>query len=551
MSVLFIMLISGLEALQAILFKIILDTAAGNYNINFFTLVGYVVVFLFAVFILETMSKTSNEALIAKIMKNYRQDIIDNYLNLESQARVSSSKLISIMTNELNEIEKEYLKSMISIFKDVFLFIISICLLFSISIYLAISIALIAWLPILVPQLFNSKNQRLKGEYLKNIQKYTNKVREISQGFELIKGFNIESKISSMFSIINSKTEYSKFVSNSFMNFQGAVSIVSGFLIFFINVLIATYLVINGQITIGSMMAAIQLMNYIINPIISISKYTAKMKSVKRVIASIDTMTASGQSECSKSNKIFEFDRDITLSHLTYSYDGNKHVISNFNYVFEKGKKYAIVGESGCGKTTLLKILMRQIVGYQGDIDIDGNNINLISPSDFYKRVTLIHQQTFIFNDTLKNNICLYNDFADDKFYSALEKAGLNKILTINNKGIDMLIGEGNVELSGGELKRVSIARALIRDAELLLIDEATSALDNKTAHAIENSLINLEATIIAISHRLDKQILSKYDEILFMKNGTIVEFGKFDELLNQRGYFYQLYNYEIERAKV
>ncbi len=545
------MLISGLEVLQAILFKIILDTAAGNYSIDFATLVGYVAVFLFAVLVLETLSRTSDEALIAKIMKDYRQDIIDKYLSLESQVRVPSAKLISIMTNELNEIEKGYLKSMISIFKDIFLFVISICLLFSISIYLAVSIVLIAWLPILLPQLFNSKNQRLKGEYLKNIEKYTNKVREISQGFELIKGFNIESKISSIFSVVNIKTEHSKFVSNSFMSFQGAVSIVSGFLMFFINVLIATYLVINGRITIGSMVASIQLMNYIVNPIISISKYTAKMKSVKKVIASINTMTVSGQSECSKANKTFEFDRDITLRHLTYSYDGNKRVISNFNYVFKKGKKYAIVGESGCGKTTLLKILMRQIVGYQGDIDIDGNSIHLISPSDYYKKVTLIHQHTFIFNDTLKNNICLYNDFADDKFYYALKKAGLNKIACIHNKGIEMVIGEGHVELSGGEQKRVSIARGLIRDAELLLIDEATSALDNKTAHAIENSLINLEATIIAISHRLDKQILSRYDAILFMKNGTIVESGRFDDLLDQKGYFYQLYNYEIERAKV
>lgn len=228
---------------------------------------------------------------------------------------------------------------------------------------------------------------------------------------------------------------------------------------------------------------------------------------------------------------------------MSYSYNNRDKVISNINYIFEKGKKYAIVGESGCGKSTLLKILMKQINDYQGQISIDDINIKSFDAKSYYSKVALIHQNLFVFKDTFKNNICLYNEFSDEKIKNTIIQSGLTKTMNIHNAGLDTLIGEGHVELSGGELNRLSIARALIKDVEILLVDEATAALDKVMAYDIEKTILGLDSTVIAITHRIDDNILKYYDEILVMKDGEIVESGDLQKLIINKGYFYDMYS--------
>lgn len=550
-SLLLVIGMAIIEAYQAILFKTIVDTATGTYNLSITTLIGYAILFLIAVFISEALSKTSNAALNAAVMKDYKQSIIDGFLNIDKQSKLTSSELISILNNDTKVIEESYLSSLISMSKDIFLFVISLVLLLRINVYLTIAILIFGWLPVLVPQLFTKRSQLLKGKYLENLERHVNQIKEIAQGFEVIKGFNIEKKFSNRFSKVNAETEHSKFKSESFMGFQGALSLLSGFSMFFINLLIASYFVMQGDITVGSMIAAVQLMNYIVNPLISISKYITRMKSVSKTVANIEEKILNNKSKYSQGTNTLTFDDRIEIKGLTYSYDNRDQVICNIDYVFEKGKKYAIVGESGCGKTTLLKILMHQIKDYQGDVTIDGVSISTFDPHSYYKKVTLIQQTVFMFKETLKNNICLFNDFTDEKLNQAVNQAGLTKTIQFHQAGLETLVGEGNVELSGGELKRVSIARGLIRDAEILLVDEATSALDKITACEIEKTLMQLDATIIAITHEMDESVLSHYDEVLVMKDGKIVESGNLQKLLKDKGYFYALYHRKISNSEM
>jgi len=550
LSLIFVIVISIVEAYQAILFKTIVDTAAGTYSYEISTLILFSILFLAAVFLSETLSKASNAALNAAVMRDYKQSIIKSFLNIDTQSKLSSSELISILNNDIKVIEDNYLNSIINIAKDIFLFIVSLYLLLRINIYLTLAIIIFGWLPVVIPQLFNKRNQALKGKYLENLERHVNHVKEIAQGFELIKGFNIEDKIFNIFSGINKETEHSKFKSDSFMGFQGAISLVSGFSIFFINIIIATVFVMRGDITIGAMIAAVQLMNYIVNPLISISMYVTKIKSVSKVITNIQERILN-KSNSNQGEKEFSFHNKLEIEDLSYSYDNREEVISNINYVFEKGKKYAIVGESGCGKSTLLKILMNQIDNYQGKIKIDDNDIKSFDPSSYYNKVTLIQQNVFMFKDTIKNNICLYNDFPEKKFNKVIKQSGLLKTISLHEKGIDTIVGEGKVQLSGGELNRIAIARALIKDAEILLVDEATSALDKVTAYEIEKTLTNLDKTLIAITHQMDETILDKYDEILVMKDGKIVESGNFKQLLDNESHFYFMYNSKMHDNEI
>ncbi|HPP31913.1 MAG TPA: ABC transporter ATP-binding protein [Soehngenia sp.] len=543
LSIAAVILISITEAYQAILFQIVIDTATGTYKLEFINLFLYVMIFLLAVFTSETFSKASNSALNASVMRDYKQSIIKSFLDNNNQSRLSSSELISILNNDVTIIENSYLKSLINMTKDIFLFIVSLFLLFRIKISLTLAILVLSWLPVVVPQLFTKKNQLLKERYLGKAETFVNQIKEIAQGFEVIKGFNLEKNILNKFSKINKEVEQSKFKADAFTGFQGAISVTSGFLMFFINLLIASYFVIQGDITLGQMMAAVQLMNYIVNPLISISRYLTEIRAATRIISTINEKILHSEAKSSQGTKEFIFDKNLRITGLRYSYDNREDVISDINYIFEKGKKYAIVGESGCGKSTLLKILMNQIYDYQGQISIDDNDIKSFDAKSYYSKVALIQQNVFVFKDTLKNNICLYNEFSDEKINDTIMKSGLTKTMRMHNAGLDTLIGEGHVELSGGELNRVSIARALIKDVEILLVDEATSALDKVMAYDIEKTILGLDSTVIAITHRIDENILRSYDEILVMKDGKIVESGDFQKLIANKEYFYYMYS--------
>jgi ATP-binding cassette subfamily C protein len=155
-----------------------------------------------------------------------------------------------------------------------------------------------------------------------------------------------------------------------------------------------------------------------------------------------------------------------------------------------------------------------------------------------------MQQNVFLFDDTLKNNITLYNSYPDEKLNDAIESAGLSGVIKMLEKDSQTFIGESGNTLSGGERQRIAIARSLIRGCDILILDEATANLDNETAYNIEKSLIETpDLTCIFVTHRYTKDVLSKCDDILVMRDGELIEHGTFDSLYNRKGYFYSLYN--------
>ncbi|WP_028992060.1 ABC transporter ATP-binding protein [Thermoanaerobacter thermocopriae] len=545
-----IIFVSALKALQAILFKIIVDTSVGNLNYSISALIWYSVGFLIAVFTAETLSKAASAAFNKKVLIDYKQSIIESFIN-SRRRKITSSELISLLSNDVRMIENNYLTSLISIMENILLFVVSLYLILRINVYLTIVIFIFGWVPVIVPQFFTKINQELKGQYLKKLERFTTRIKEMAQGFEVIKAFNIENKILNMALKDNKDAEMAGYKSDAFQGFQGALSIVSGFAMFFVNILVATYLVLRGYITVGSMIAAVQLMNYIVNPLISASVYATKIKSVEKIADKIQKEIIDvSKEEVSQGDKPFEFRNSIEIKNLTFSYDGKRNALSNINIKLDKGKKYTLVGESGCGKTTLLRVLLNHITDYDGQVLIDGIDIREFDPASYYRKVSIIQQNVFMFGDTLKNNICLYSECSEEELNEALRQSGLIQVVEKLPKGLDTVVGEGEVELSGGERQRIAIARALIKKAEILLIDEATAALDKVTASDIERTLINLDATVLAVTHKLTPEILKKYDEIFVMRDGEIIERGTLDELLDKRGYFYYMYNYGIDEKK-
>ncbi|MDF2485576.1 MAG: transporter related, partial [Herbinix sp.] len=215
------------------------------------------------------------------------------------------------------------------------------------------------------------------------------------------------------------------------------------------------------------------------------------------------------------------FRQQIKLSHVNFAYD-QKQIIKDASFTIEKGKKYLIKGVSGAGKTTLMNLLAMIYDDYQGKITVDGINYNEISERSFHEKVAFIYQDVFLFEDTIKNNITLYKDVAQEQIDYAVRVCGLDSIVAEKKDGIEEKLTENGKNLSGGQRQRISIARAIAKNAEILFVDEGTSSLNEELGREIEKVFLELDNTVIAISHRYYEGITENYDYVLEMKNGEV-----------------------------
>ncbi len=242
--------------------------------------------------------------------------------------------------------------------------------------------------------------------------------------------------------------------------------------------------------------------------------------------------------------KIFsELEREIELRHISYSYDKITPVLKNINLTIHKNEMVALVGASGGGKSTLVDLIIRLIDPDQGEILLDGINLKEFDLSSYRSRIGVVTQETFIFNDTVLNNICYGSDrISSPEAVEAAKIAHAHDFIAELKDGYDTVLGDRGVKLSGGQKQRIALARAIYKNPDILILDEATSALDSESEKVIQRSIaaIKKDYTIIAIAHRLST--IENADTIVVVENGEIKELGSPMELL-QRGTFYKKYH--------
>ena len=522
--------------------KIIIDSGMSQNReaLTQAILIGAIVIFIYAS--LNFISLRLRNRLVRKIISRYKNKVFQSILDRDYRefSKEKSGKFISILTENMKKIEQDYLHQYFNISKNISLMIFSLVAMFIGNWFLTLLVIIASIIPMMISGFIGQKSASLQNSSMIADQKYLANVKDILAGFLVIKSFNVKEVIGQDYKNESKKLDEIYFIKGKFDVLSNVISQLSGMIVFLVAFGGGMYLVFGGHTTIGSVTAIVQLVNFVVMPLNEIGMGMSKFREGQATLNSFEVKDVI-ELQTGKTKEYF--DDVISFSNVDFSYpNAEEKIFNNLSLQIKKGEKIAIVGMSGSGKSTLLNLLLRFYDVTSGYISIDNQDLQAISAESLYNLMTIVQQDVYIFDDTLKANITLSQSFTEDDIKKAVQQSGLESYILENDLGLQTLCGENGSNLSGGERQRLSIARALIRKTPILLLDEATSSLDNKVTTEIENSILEIQdLTVLVVTHKLNKSMLKKYNRILFMKNGVIVEDGSFDNLMDRKGEFYKL----------
>lgn len=480
---------------------------------------------------------------VAKAMAQYKSYVFErlSQKGISAFSGENTSLYISALSNDAAVIESDYVNNLIDIIQQILFFAAALTMMLVYSPLLtAVSIGL-SLVPILVSILAGNRMAVAEKQVSDLNETYMSTLKDALMGFSVIKSFRAEAQMCKMFVKEVQKVANAKEKSSKIRIIIGMCSSIAGVVVQLGVFLVGAYLALSGRsVTAGTVLVFVQLLNYVLNPISAVPAYLAQRKAAKGLIQKLAEALDENIREDGAAKKS-TLEHGIHLNSVSFGYEADKPVLHDLTFDFEAGKRYTIVGASGSGKSTLLNLLMASRGDYSGQIRYDDVELRQLGSDSLYGMVSVVQQNVFVFNASIRDNITMFSDFPNEEVERAITLSGLSDLIA--HRGKDYLCGENGNGLSGGEKQRISIARTLLKKSQVLLVDEATAALDAQTAYQVSSAILDLEGiTRIVITHSLDEGLLRRYDGILTLKNGQIVEVGTFDTLIAQKGYFYSLF---------
>ena len=528
--------------LQSTIDKVMNGDMEGFKKILIFTLV-YCGIMGLLYFIYDILSKMFIRNVTRELRSKIFSGIINhNYKDFNSK---NTADYISALTNDIKLVEENYITSLLLVLQFSVAFIATIGILLYLSPLVTGCLFVSMLLIFIVPSIFGKKLESKQMNLSNKLTSFTTVIKDMLSGYDVIKSYNLKKDAFEEFEGENKDLAKTKFEADKLLVINETLSQLLGMGTQFIAVFLSAYLVLKGNITMGTLIAIVQLSGSFIQPVIMIMSYAPKITSMTSVIKRLDDMSNYKDSSFTGSEDP-SFDRSIEISNVNFAYEENKNILENVDLKIKKNKKYAIVGPSGCGKSTLAKLVLGYYADYNGEIKYDDKEIRNVNIEKINKMISVIHQNVYMFDKNIKDNICLYKEFSNENISNILELSGADKFINELEEGLDYFVGENGNNLSGGQRQRIAIARALIQQTPILVLDEGTSAIDMQTGYDIESRLLNLDnLTLITITHKMSQELLSLYDEIIFMEGGKIIEQGSFNDLIKKEEKFYDFYKLE------
>ncbi|MGO5115830.1 ABC transporter ATP-binding protein [Candidatus Avoscillospira sp. LCP25S3_F1] len=479
----------------------------------------------------------------ARAMGQYKDYAFEQLLrkNISSFAGENTSTYLSAFSNDTASIELNYLENLFTLVMDSLLCLGAFVMMFWYSPLLTVIASGLSLLSLAASLLTGKRLVAAEKEVSRKNDSFLSMLKDGLVGFSVIKSFRSEKDILKLFSESNRQVQNAKAHSNRLRKILNTIGIIAGLIAQFGVFLTAAAMAVAGwDVTPGMAWVFLQLSGL---AVMFLEEAPSLFSNRAAALGLVEKLA------CSLAENVREEGRPIPnvlnngiqLRNLSFAYPGGEAVLHKVNVLFQAGKSYALVGTSGSGKSTLLNLLMAGQDGYDGEIFYDERELRSIHTDSLYELVSLVEQNVFVFNSTLRNNITMFQNFPEIQIKRAESLSGLSNL--VKQKGENYLCGENGVGLSGGERQRIAIARCLLRETPVLLVDEATSALDKETAYRVTSSILDLKGlTRIVVTHSLEEALLRRYDDILVLSHGRVVEEGKFDQLMEQKGLLYSLF---------
>lgn len=451
----------------------------------------------------------------AEFVEELRNDLFGSIMrrDISHFTEQDTAEYISIIENDVSTVAQNFTSPIWMLLGAAVSAVAALIIMIAYSPALAVVAVVCSGASFYVPIIITKHLKKLLVE--KSIQEAALSVqlKEALNGHDVISAFGVFPSVSERFTNANSALTKCLFKLEKQISILENCSAVVGKAVRFITYFLAGVMAIQGKISIGTVLLFVSLYEYFSADIMLFSQIVPLLRSSKPILDKLMVIVE-------ETNDIFtgeelpSFEDEICINDLSFRYTQDVPVLQNVNMTIHKGEKVALIGPSGCGKTTLIKLLSGNYSRYTGQICYDGTELKHLDNGQLKKLVTVIHQQTYIFNDTIRYNICLGENFSEAELNRAIKSSGVEMFLPSIVGGIDGSCGEDGANLSGGQKQRIAIARALIRNTPFLILDEGTSALDAETAEEIESELMAIpDLTVLTITHQLRNR--EQYDQII------------------------------------
>lgn len=465
--------------------------------------------------------------------------------------RRTHGEVLSIVTNDVDTLNQSLNQSMTQIITSISTIIGIFFMMLSINVAMTFAVLLVVPISLFLISFIVKKSQKyfkLQQEYLGHVN---GKVEETYGGQNIVKLFNAEEKEIKRFNEDNEVLYKSAWKSQFLSGLMQPVMLFVGNLSYVAVAILGGYLTIKGKITVGDIQSFIQYSRNFTQPISQIAQVSNLLQSIAACSERIFEFLDEDEEEQIVSNprSIENIKGNVTFENIEFGYIPNKIILKGFTTQIKKGEKVAIVGPTGAGKSTIIKLLMRFYDVNSGVILIDGINIKDFNRRELRKLFGMVLQDTWLFNGSIKENIRYGRlDASDEEVIKAAKSAEIDDYIESLPEKYDMVLNEEGTNISQGQKQLLTIARAILADAKILILDEATSSVDTRTELKIQNAMDNLMRgrTSFVIAHRLST--IKNADRILVVKDGNIIEQGNHEELMAANGFYTNLYNSQFEK---
>ncbi|MGX8796978.1 ABC transporter ATP-binding protein [Fusibacter sp. JL298sf-3] len=518
------LLVIGGEALFSIALMEVVDTVKA-VDIDVFVdackkLIGIAVLLLPLTLLLAYSKGVFVKDSVMALKARYLKGVFEK--DIHAFHGTNTGDYVSGITNDIHIIETQYIEGLYTLIYGGLSFVASVAVIAYVSPYILLGGVvfggLVAVLSIIMGKPLR-KQQEARSELLDG---YTGFIKEVLSAFHIIKVNALDEKVKSDFYKKSKHIQDRGYAIDKMVtyvsSFQQVISlgILVGVIIF------AIFLSIKGQLTFGGVILIVNSMERIMRPLNEVGEWFPKITAASGLFKKLEGKIHDDAVVC-ESLEMAQFEDKIELEDVAFAYE-DKSVLERVGLTIEKGKKYLVVGPSGGGKSTMLRILRKYFSPTSGVVRIDGKPLDQVKKTDYYKLIANIEQQVFLFEDTLRNNLTLYKDISDEELMAALEKAGLKGFVDTHSEGLDYRIFENGKNLSGGERSRIAIARGLLQNAQILYLDEAFSSLDAAVASEIEKTLLELpDMTVVNVSHVIFEQRKAQYDAVVHVNRTVTV----------------------------